>query len=278
MKTKYLKITYLILSIAWLFAGCDSSTTSGAAPIFLQITSGPKKDEIVNTDRVTFTWAGNDKGFQFKYILYYIKKDKTLELVDSSSWGGLTRTTFAYLDDGNYQFEVYGQFRGIFSKVTRNFTVNAVKGPLLKFFKLRTITQLLDTFKVSLWIEDVNNLLTADINIQFDKSYLSVDSIVVTNFEDFNTADRIGFILPDWSTIKDKTNSSGLLSFTYGIQNNASSTSEGVSGSGGLVTLYLVSKRTGTAVLKILNNSKLIDKFGKVITLKSPKDATIVIQ
>lgn len=281
MQTKYKKILYLLLFIMplnYLFTGCDSSTTSGAAPIFLQITSGPKKDEIISNDRVTFTWAGNDKGFKFKYILYFVKKDKTLELIDSSSWGSLTRITFAYLDDGNYQFEVQGQFRGIFSKVTRNFSVDAVKGPLLKFFRLRTITQLQDTFKLNLWIEDVNNLLTGDLNIQFDRTYLTIDSISVTDFGDFNIADRVGFILPDWGTIKDKTNTSGVLSFTYGVRNNNSSVSEGISGSGGIVTLYLVSKRTGTTVLKVLNNSKLIDKAGRAITLKTPKDATIVIQ
>lgn len=278
MKTKYYKILYLLLFIVPLFTGCDSSSTTGAAPIFLQITSGPKRDEVVTTDRVTFTWAGNDKGFKFKYILYFVKKDKTLELIDSSSWGSLTRITFAYLDDGNYQFEVQGQFRGIFSKVTRNFSVDAVKGPLLKFFKLRTITQLQDTFKVNLWIEDVNNLLTGDINIQFDRSYISIDSISITDFSDFNTADRTGFILPDWKMIKDKTNSSGVLSFTYGVKNNNSSSSEGISGSGGIVTLYLISKRTGTTAIKVLNNSKLIDKAGRAITLKTPKDGTIVIQ
>jgi hypothetical protein len=279
-KNNLIKLIILIsLSIiAIINSGCDSSTTSGAAPIFLQITSGPKKDEIITTDRITFTWAGNDKGYKFKYALYYVKRDKSLELIDSSSWDVLTRTTFAYLDDGNYQFEVQGMFRNIYSKVTRNFTVDAVKGPLIKFFRTRKIVALNDSIKINVWLEDVSKFLSGDLNIQFDKSYLYLDSVSTTNFEDFNNADLVGVILPDWKTIKDNTNSKGILTLSYAVANNGSNSKEGITGSGSVLTLHFVTKRLGSTTLKVLTNSKLLDVNGKQISLKTPKDGYVVIQ
>jgi len=279
-KNNLIKLIILIsLSIIVIInSGCDSSTTSGAAPIFLQITSGPKKDEIITTDRITFTWAGNDKGYKFKYALYYVKRDKSLELIDSSSWDVLTRTTFAYLDDGNYQFEVQGMFRNIYSKVTRNFTVDAVKGPLIKFFRTRKIVALNDSIKINVWLEDVSKFLSGDLNIQFDKSYLYLDSVSTTNFEDFNNADLVGAILPDWKTIKDNTNSKGILTLSYAVANNGSNSKEGITGSGSVLTLHFVTKRLGSTTLKVLTNSKLLDVNGKQISLKTPKDGYVVIQ
>lgn len=283
MRKKLIKLPFLlqivitILSI--ILPGCQSSATGGgSSPIFLQIVSGPKKDEILATDKATFTWAGNDKGYSFKYVLYYIKPSGSSEVIDSSAWGSTSKIAFSSLDDGNYRFEVQGKFNNIESKVTRNFSVNAVSGPAVKFFKIKNIVNITDTVKVAVWVEDVANFMVGDFTISFEKQYLTLDSISVSDLSDFNTKNYNTILLPSWSQIKSKANSSGSVSLSFAAMSNTQDVNEGLTGSGGIFYLHFIAKASGTTTVKCQASSKLLNKDKSVITLKNLKEGTIQIK
>jgi hypothetical protein len=65
------------------------------------ITSGPSEEAVVDTHTVTFMWIGNQEGMDFTYRLYE---------GDWSAWSSDTSVTYAYLDEGDYLFEVKGRY------------------------------------------------------------------------------------------------------------------------------------------------------------------------
>jgi len=139
-------------------------------PPFVTITDGPQDGSTVSSSSVDFEWDGNEPAMTFRYRL----DDESW-----SAWVSSKSTTFNYLDEGDYAVSVQGQYTTSDTSevVSSSFTVDAVSGSALRFYRLYTEAGLGDQIILDIYAEEVVNLAGAEIVVEFDYesvSYLSV--------------------------------------------------------------------------------------------------------
>lgn len=275
----YVRLIYVLglLCLVTSLSGCDVSNTNDPN-LFIQITQGPKDNQTVSEDKVSFFWSGSDDSYEYKYKFYLLKPNGALKLLDSTAWSVKTKVVFSSLDDGKYKFVVYGKYNGVTSSTSRIFSVDAIKGPVLKFFKTKTVAALQDTINISLWMEDIDRFVAGNIQVLFANDYLRLTAVTGVNFDDFKDASFSQLILPETDeAFYLKSNSSGIINFNTAVMMNAFSKTESLSGSGSIIELKFIPLKAGTTQLIFSDLTKLKDQDDKVIKLNSFKEATVEI-
>ncbi|CUT04145.1 hypothetical protein [Candidatus Chrysopegis kryptomonas] len=205
-------------------------------PPSVEITS-PGENEIVNSTSVTVSWIGNKpEANEYRYRL--------VGYSDWSQWTTLTSATFNYLDDVEYTFEIEVRYKGQndVRRFSRKFKVDGVKGPTLKFYKLRNVlTSSGQEFTIDVWIEEVNRFKSGSFKVYFNPNEALLVSVSKGDYVRNSGFEQI--ITPDFSLQKtiDEANTKGYVEITTGIL----ATSQGfvsLSGSGDIVKLKFVAR------------------------------------
>jgi len=194
---------------------------------------------VLDTSTVTITWSGNDLVVEYAYSLNG----------DWSEWSSATSVTLNYLDEGAYTFSVKGRYASEVedeSPATVNFSVDMVQGPALRVYTLLTEMSALSTQNISIYAEDVEELVIIRFQVQYDASLLSLSPQAVTKGELLSGIAEMVFIVEEISA--------GLLEVNVGIPSHS-----GVTGTGSLVTLPFTSKALGSTAIEIQNA-----EFGKL--------------
>lgn len=234
----------------------DPSSEAYTAPS-VTITLGPKEGETLSDNTVRFAWQGNSSVNEFRYILEpYMSA--------WSSWSKNNSVTFIFLDDFSYKFTIQTRYenQNEVSSVSRNFKVDAIKGPGLKFYRLNNQVNLGLYVTVDVVLEDVSNFEAANFRVNFDPSYLNLSSVSAGDIANSNVP---VVILPDFSrsSVLGEANNKGYFDVTAGVL--LSSPSQVVN-SGSIVKLTFQAKRSGNTSLT-LSNVKILDPGGVQYTL-----------
>lgn len=232
-------------------------------PVETYITAGPEDGETVTDHVVTFSWSGNDGVTEYSYSL------------NGSEWSDYspeTSTTFSYLDDSEYVFEVKGQYHEQAedeSPATRSFTVDAVKGPALMFGPRMTTVSRSSNFTVDLMAEEVSDLMAVYAEIQYDKVALRFDGYqVITGAILESNGGSVADIIEE-----DADN--GIIKINLVVVGGSSS---GVNGSGPLIQLQFRSlSKTGLSNLVLKNTSALIGSNLSDITINELVDGMVEV-
>ncbi len=209
---------------------------SAYTPPSVEIIS-PNENQIVNSTSVTISWVGNKpEANEYRYRL--------VGYSDWSQWTTLTSATFDYLDDVEYTFEIEVRYRGQSDvrKFSRRFKVDGIKGPTLKFYKLKNVLTFSNQeFTIDVWIEEVSRFKSGGFKVYFNPSEALLVSISKGDYVRNSGFEQI--ITPDFSLQKtiDDANNKGYVEITTGILAK-SQVSVSLSGSGDIVKLKFVAK------------------------------------
>ena len=201
----------------------DPSNPSYEEPI-VTIISGPAQGETLTTAFTTFVWDGNEDAMLFQY-----KIDDGL----LSAWSSDKTVTVDYLDEGDHSFSLQAKYTtGDTTNVQYiNFSVNAFSANSLRLFPWQTILYNENSFTVEVIAEEVNNIASAYIEVEFDNALFTVNS--VTQGSAFDNCSAPVFI---WN---DDANDTGLLQISCAfLGNNCPS----FTGSGVLANIILEPK------------------------------------
>ncbi len=239
----------------------------GYVPPSVEITSGPSEGETVNKTEVTFSWRGNSDLNEFRYKLEPYP-------IAWSNWTKSTSVTFYGLNDTSYKFLLETRYEGQtdVAKISRNFKVDAYKGPGLKLYPLYNYVINGSEFEVEVVIEDIPRFEAGSFRISFNKDYLYFVSIQGGDINSRYGVSQV--ILPDFSrlSIIQQANQLGYFNVTIGI---LPSTSVEYVSSGSIAKLKFRALRTGSTSI-MLTNEKIIDQNGMVFALGFTNSAAIV--
>ena len=241
-----MRFNFLILSLL-LFLSCkaelainplDEESSEYVEPETV-ITIDDLEGSVLDTSTVTITWQGNDLVSEYAYSL----NDNW------SEWSANTSVTLNYLDEGDYTFSVKGRYASEVedeSPATVNFSVDMVQGPALRVYTLLTEMSALSTQNISIYAEDVEELVIIRFQVQYDADLLSLSPQAVTKGELLTGIAEMVFIVEEISA--------GLLEVNVGIPSHS-----GITGTGSLVILPFTSKSAGSTAIEIQNA-----EFGKL--------------
>jgi len=255
MENIFLRVlTFLALTIG--IVSCSSSLEEPAQdnpldpdnpsfiPPLTTIISGPSEGEILDTADVTFVWRGIRDDSEYSY-----------RLVDSvwSDWGNDTTVSYTFLDELDYLFEVKSRYlSGIEEELPKsiNFTVDAVQGPSFKFFNRHNTVELNELFTVNIFVEDVEDLFAAQIQIAYNSGKLKVMDVVGRDAEtDFLRKNRGEVIL-----FSELDVDLGLIIIDIGIW---SGDPAGVSGTGAMLDIHFKALNSGSTHLRFNRDSQM---------------------
>lgn len=231
----------------------------------------PQEGEIINSTSVTINWSGNrPDANEFRYRL--------LNYSDWSNWTTSTGATFDYLDDMEHTFEIEVKYRGQgeIRSFSRKFKIDGVRGPTLKFYKLRNVVSSAgQEITVQVWVEEVNKFKSGSFKVYFDKNAVTFTGIEKGDFIRQKGLEQI--ILPDFSlqrTIDDANNKGYVEVFTGVLATGSGATS--LSGSGDLVKLKFRVNAIRSYVE--LRDIELVDEDGNRINVNPTPTAIIEIK
>ncbi|CUS96785.1 cohesin domain-containing protein [Candidatus Kryptobacter tengchongensis] len=237
----------------------------------VELISGPNEGEKVSSNNVTFVWKGNTDKNEFRYKLVYRTANEVIQ--DWTPWSDVTTATFNYLDDGKYSFIIETRYKGnpeatIFA---RNWEVEAIVGPAVKFYKLKNVVSLGSDFDIELWCEDVKNVRGTSFTLIFDKDNFKLNSVTKGSLPRSINIEQV--VLPDFSnpTIVDNVNKNGKVEITTGFISE-----DGLSGTGSILKFNFktLNKRGDFNILA--QNFILIDTSKAQIMLASHTISSLV--
>ena len=198
-------------------------------PPFVTITDGPQDGSTVSSSSVDFEWDGNEPAMIFRYR----KNDESW-----SDWVSSKSKTFNYLDEGGYTVSVQGQYTtGDTSEVvSSSFTVDAVSGSAIRFYRLYTEASLGDQITLDIYAEEVVNLAGAEIVVEFDAESVYYQSVSPGDFFYLNGGEMLLF---DTLTVDAGTGTLRLDAAVLGGE------PEYVSGTGVMASLVFQANGTG---------------------------------
>ena len=275
MKLKFylfLAFVFLLLSsCAREFNNPLDPESSTYTPPSVEIVS-PAENETVSSPTVTISWRGNRPDvneYRFRLVGYS----------DWSEWTSAMSTTFDYLDDVEYVFEIEVRYRGRADvrKFSRKFRVDAVKGPTLKFYRLRNIVNLGSELYISVWIEDVNRFKSAGFKVKFRKDVLDFLSLQRGDFVSSSGLEQM--IVPDFSLqrVIDEVNSKGEIEITTGVLGRTSTGPFSLNGSGEIVGLRFRAKNMGEGYFE-LKNVSVLDEDGNFLAISPTPIAYVKVK
>lgn len=238
----------------------------------VEIVSGPSENEKVNSDVVTFVWKGNTDKNEFRYKLVYLNTNEVIH--DWSPWSNVNTATFDYLDDGRYSFIIETRYKGNPADVTtfvRNWEIDAVASPAIKFYKLKNITGAGNEFYLEMWFDNIANVRGVTFTLIFDRNNINLVSISSGNLARTNLIQQV--VLPDFNSqgIVNEVNRNGRVDITTGFISE-----KGLSGTGSILNFKFKALNKGNFNINA-QNLIVIDPEKKQIQL-SRQSANAVIQ
>ncbi len=167
--------THAVLTLAIIMAlsCCDVEDPLEELPPDTHITSGPEDGAVMTEPPVTFQWEGsNELVEEFSYRCSPYQEEWSPWSLDGS-------ITF-YLDEGEYIFEVKGQYEPENEDDTpaqRAFSVDFPDpGMLLKPFKQEVLLN--QEFTISVIAHEVEDVMLAHLVLEFDASQLQALEVI----------------------------------------------------------------------------------------------------
>lgn len=271
MRLKFLLVLFLLFSSCTRqFDNPLDPESKAYVPPSVEIIS-PNEGELISSTSVTITWNGNrPDANEYRFRL--------LEYSDWSDWSAITSATFSYLDDVEYKFEIEVRYKGQndVRKFARIFKVDAVKGPTLKFYKLRNVVSSLNQdFTIQVWIEEVNKFKSGSFKVYFNKNELTFLGVEKGDFIKNSGFEQM--IVPDFSLQKtiDEANNNGYVEITtevLGTNPNLGS----LSGSGDIIKLKF-NVKANRSYLE-LRDIELIDEGGNKLVVNPTPSAIVEVK
>lgn len=267
---------YLALTLILLYS-CDSGVVDNPPP-FLEIIDGPTENSTLIVNYVSFAWIGSDNGFEFKYRLLALDEDNfPTSYLDWSDYSKKTEVTFENLDESRYRFEVMAKSQG-FEEGPKNriFEIDAFRGPSLSFFKSETEIPLGATDSISIWLEDVQDLIAMHSVLSFDES-----KIRLVGFSTGDFVSREGFRLMTVPFLLNSTtlleiNSTGKIEFESVLLPEFSYPEMSISGSGAFISLEFEAIAIGTSKIQY-TLIEFYKKDGSVENSNTPREGKITV-
>ncbi len=179
-------------------------------PPIVSIVSGLSENEILDVERFTITFSGNELSMLFR---------TKLDTNDWTGWFSSTSQTVDFLDEGNHDFYVQGRYTtGDTSNIVWvPFEVDAVQGPALMFLPRRHIVSIGEKIDFKITAEEVYNLAGAEFHLNYDPSLVSIESVISGDI--FSTGGSPIFLFEDKPesgllTITSATWGQGISSYT----------------------------------------------------------------
>ncbi len=254
-----MKIKFVVLLSLFSFSSCvrnldnpvdpESEAYEPPSVTILQ----PGEGDTLTTNSVLILWEGNNpRANEFRFRL--------LDYSDWTDWTTYNSAFFDYLDDVGYRFEIEVRYKSQndIRKFVRNFSVDAIKGPTLKFYKLKNVIGIDSQFTVGVWVEDVSGLKRAKFKIDFDSVKVSLLSVDRGGYASEKGIDQSFAFNP--STKEIITEFSG-----------------GISGSGEIIKLKFKGKDRGVSYLD-LKEIELTGENGELVNPKPTERALIEIK
>jgi hypothetical protein len=256
-------LTLLVIS-AVIFTSCKGALVDPPEAWF-KITKGPNDGDVLNVDYANFEWEGNDTKFQYRYKLMVIDEvtQQPVDYLSYGVWNEDTEQLFKNLDEGSYIFQVQASYDGTDPiTVQRKFSIDAIQGPSIMFYKTETKAVLGEFAEVNIWMEDVDSLTILSVGISFDNSVVNLDSASVGDY--VTGANMKQFLAPDVSAIKKDINQTGSVKLYTTFLPESGTAAKSISGTGKIIKLVFYVAGVGKSNLEFYS-IEAKDYHGKII-------------
>jgi hypothetical protein len=264
------------------FSNPFDPTSPNYEPPSVKFISAPAENETISSSTVTFTWEGNSDINLFRYTLVGYKGNDSIIYQYWTNWSKSKSVTFDYLDDLTYVFKLQTKYedRPEIAEIKRSFKVDGIKGPTLKFFKLKNDVLTGNEFNIEVWLEDVQGFKSGSFKVKFDNSALRFVTLQKGRFPQDNRLDQV--VVPDFGVQKviDEANNKGEVEIATGVMLSSSSIPTDppyLNGSGDIVVLRFRTLKTGQYSLDF-GDVNILDYNGNQITLQQTKKAIVNVK
>ncbi len=282
----------LITLLVVLCASCEkehgelefTNPLDPASPNFTRpdtkITGGPNDYEVLGEEKATFSWEGNrslEIHFgrslsEYSFRLQHLEWPGLSEWSEWSEWTSAASFTFTNLDEGDYLFSVKSRYLETteedLSPDTRNFTVDAVKGPTLMTRPRYKTVKLGTSFEIEIVAEEVTGLVAVHAILAYD------GSILETKREDIGKGDFLGSNGGEILFLRDLSDS-GTIEINSGVVLGSSS---GAQGSGAIARIRFKALKTGETALNFIQEPQFRDPGNDPILVEKPVGGIVRIQ
>jgi hypothetical protein len=284
------KLSISLAFIFLIFSSCQKKefsnpfdpTSPNYEPPSVKFISAPAENETISSSTVTFTWEGNSDINLFRYSLVGYKGNDSIIYQYWTNWSKSKSVTFDNLDDLTYVFRLQTKYedRPEIAEIKRSFKVDGIKGPTLKFFKLKNDVLTGNEFNIEVWLEDVQGFKSGSFKVKFDNSALRFVTLQKGRFPQDNRLDQV--VVPDFGVQKviDEANNKGEVEVTTGVMLSSSSLPTDppyLNGSGDIVVLRFRTLKTGQYSLDF-GDVNILDYNGNQITLQQTKKAIVNVK
>jgi len=282
MKIKFITLASLFL----IFSSCKkefSNPFDPESPIYeppsVKLISAPSENETLTTSTVSFSWEGNSDINLFRYKLVGYRDNEEIVYQDWTDWSKSKSVTFDYLDDIRYVFMLQTKYedRNDISELTRSFRVDWIKGPTLKFFRLKNELLSGGEFNVEVWLEDVQSFKSGSFKVRFNKNALRFIGVQKGKFAQEKRLEQV--IVPDFGVQKviDEANNKGEVEITTGVMLSSPTDLPYLSGSGDIVVLKFRAISSGQYFLD-LSDVNILDYNGGQVSTQETKRGVVNVK
>jgi len=134
------------------------------------IITSPASGQTIDTTSVEFTWEVQE-GAECRYAL---------NSTGFTEWATITSITYQYLDEGQHTFSVQSRFNPLIEEetpVSINFTVDALQGPGLRVYMLKTNAAIGEEVELYIYAEEFESVMAVEFQIEYDNSILNPISL-----------------------------------------------------------------------------------------------------
>jgi hypothetical protein len=269
----------LFVVIVVMINSCKNSGLLDSPPAFIQFTTGPQNNEVLFVDKVAFGWKGASSDYTFRYRILSIDGENfPSTYLDWTVFSKTMEVSLNNLDEGKFRIEVEGRSGSLTETIKREFSIDAVQGPSLLFFKTQTTLRVGLQDSIGIWMEDVDSLAAYSVVIVFDKSkveFMGVRPGLYITQQKFKQ-----IIVPDFADpdILNFVNTTGRIEiYTALLTDLGSYPNKSISGSGRILNLVFRGKARGTSGIEITSLS-LKNPSRASIQFKPPKDGVIEVK
>lgn len=259
MKNKRVLLLFTFLIVLSL-GGCKKDNGDGIPfePPDTEIVNPINGDTLANAS-ITCEWNGIGTAVEFKYRL------------NMESWSEWTANTTAkfFLDEGSHTFTATSRNefnREDPSPPTVNFYIDAITGPALWIKKREITIPVSSSNTLEVWIEDVNNLMLAYIELNYDNMKIKIENMV----QDTSFLRKNG---GEIHMISEFNDSLSCAKATIGIIGGIP---KGVSGSGPLLTINFLLKASDSTEVSFSSSSEIRDTLNNSVSLTGMFPCTII--
>ena len=175
-KKLFLIQSFILTSFVWW--SCEDSVGEDLPPLVLETTSLISGDTLTQ-ETIAITLNSEGLALEYRYML------------DSDPWSDWTSNNvivLEYLDEGAHEVQLQAlransnDLSDTTGILIISFFVNAVEGPSLMFYPRRHKAQAGEQLTFSIHAEEVENLMAAEMHLDFDPTAISVNSVTQGSF------------------------------------------------------------------------------------------------